>query len=70
MTSYTIKYTINKEKNSSRVNQVNVDAKDLKSAKHKIESKLAKQYNRLVTPSKQVKLVKVTLLDVIINGYY
>lgn len=67
MTSYYIKYQINK----NGINrEESIEAKDLKSAKHKIESKLAKQENKYKPTSKQVKSIRITILDVTVNGYY
>lgn len=69
MTSYNVYYKINRDK-SEKEYCVTKDAKDLKSAKNKIEKELAKKYNKLVPPSKQVKNVRVTILKYSINGYY
>lgn len=69
MTSYNVYYTINKEKDG-REYCTTKDAKDLKSAKNKIEKDLAKKYNKTVTASKQVKNIRITVLRYSINGYY
>ena len=67
MVAYSIKYQIKK---TGLIQKENIDAKDLKSAKHKIESKLAKMENKNRVPSKQIKVVKIEVLDYSINGYY
>lgn len=68
MTSYTVKYVVKKYPDVIR--REYVDAKDLKSAKHKIETKLAKIENKSRPTSKQLKVVRIEILDYSINGYY
>lgn len=67
MTSYTIYYQIKKNGITKREG---IDAKDLKSAKHKIETKLAKAENKNKPASKQVKAVRIEILDYSVIGYY
>lgn len=74
MTSYNVRYVVKSKScvahREGDVCRETVDAKDLKSAKHKIETKLAKIENRYRIPSKQLKVVKIEVLDYSINGYY
>ena len=67
MTAYTIYYQIKKNGITKRES---IDAKDLKSAKHKIETKLAKAENKNRPVSKQVKVIRIEILDYSVNGYY
>lgn len=68
MVSYGVKYFV--KNNPSITYRENIDAKNLKSAKHKIESRLAKKENKKRVPSKQIKVVRIEIVDYSINGYY
>lgn len=67
MVAYTINYQIKK---NGIIKKEYVDARDLKSAKHKIESKLAKVENKNKPLSKQIKTVRIEILNYSIIGYY
>ena len=74
MTAYYIKYQVKTEqkywKEETPTYSIHIDAKDLKSAKHKIETMLAKEQNRKRTPSKQIKFVRIEVMDYSVIGYY
>ena len=69
MISYSIEYYV-KADPSMTIHCESVDAKNVQSAKRKIEMKLAKQTNRFRPPSKQIHFVRIGILRAIINGYY
>lgn len=68
MTAYTIEYQI--KKTPGTIHTTSIDAKDLKSAKNKIEKGLAKIYNKTKPVSKQIKAIKIEILDYSVIGYY
>jgi hypothetical protein len=69
MQCYHIKYSILKEKNAFTY-EASIDAKSLKSAKHKIESSLAKKENKNRCKSKQTKITRIKISSYYIIGYY
>ena len=69
MTSYSIQYYIKRDESMTLFIE-QVDAKDLRSAKRKIEVRLAKRINKERCPSRQIKHVQIKIIRFTIIGYY